>query len=256
LAGAGAFTLIELLVVIAIIAVLAAILLPALAAAKEKAQRMRCMDNLHQFAVAEFAYAGENQDLLPAIGANATGYWAWDLDVKYATFFVDNGCRQQVFYCPSTSWWYTDADYTAMWNFNPNYRVVGYLMTMPWGVSEIYTNWNFSTIPRDIIPPGSPPPGVSGYGGPRFPPMSKPVTSDRPLAADVTISDTGQYDKTKVATYKWTDIAGGFYKHHVTDHLRGKMPYGGYIVMLDGHVQWRRFSDMDCRVYNNPGFWW
>lgn len=58
------FTLIELLVVIAIIAVLASMMLPALAQAKEASRRARCKSNLHQWAVAIHTYVADNEDQL------------------------------------------------------------------------------------------------------------------------------------------------------------------------------------------------
>ena len=86
----SAFTLIELLVVIAIIAILAALLLPALARAKQKAWTVGCLSNLKQLETCWHLYALDNQDLLPP---NNSVMFTQRHRLGYQRFLVPRPCQ-------------------------------------------------------------------------------------------------------------------------------------------------------------------
>jgi prepilin-type N-terminal cleavage/methylation domain-containing protein len=250
----GAFTLIELLVVIAIIAILAAMLLPALANAKDKARRTQCLNNVKQLTTAMLAYAYDSNDRFPSgVGA----YWTWDLPRTAADPMLQaNHNFQKSCYCPGTAPRFSDIDNLNLWDGYGGYRVIGYALTLPDTASLNLTNQNKTIIPTPVQ-----------YG---------PITIDRgpssdiALTADATMSRNTENNEAQKYTghYHYTDIDTGSYpKHHLSPHMKGAVPAGGNIGFLDGHGQWRRFDIMHLRASGPlwpstggnttcPTYWW
>lgn len=142
-AHAQAFTLVELLVVIGIIAILAGLLMPALVHAKQKANAIKCLNNLRQLSLSATMYASDHDDEFPR-RLRLTNSWIFALQPYYKDM--------KVLKCPSDAFleWrsYLINGWNDYWQFtlsDPNYRrVMNY--TYPHGMKQ-----NAVPIPSDTI---------------------------------------------------------------------------------------------------------
>jgi prepilin-type N-terminal cleavage/methylation domain-containing protein len=220
-----AFTLIELLVVIAIIAILAAMLLPALAGAKERGKRIRCLSNLRQVGVGSFLYANDNNDrLIEAQGTNTVwnqqclkpiGQELWS---SIALNVNTNGPGSaSVWTCPNRP---TFPQFDPLNEFVLGYQYFG-------GI----TFWN----------------NTCGVFPSRSPVKLTAAKATWCLAADSVIKVNSAWGGGT------TDFEKQFFADLPPHKKKGGVPDGGNEVFCDGSATWIKFLQMQALTSWGPG---
>lgn len=208
-----AFTLIELLVVVAIIAILAAMLLPALRGARDSAKRARCMSNLKQIGQATILYTDDNANLFPTYGQVNVLLRSY---LGYSSNFTLTAHKESVYYCPAAS-----GKPPASVVSGPERELGGaFPVSLP-----VYTyGYNYNLH------------GGSIYGLTINKISLVSSASLVPWAADTIVDD--RYDNTY-----WTRIPA--YRHGGSGNAYGADKSGGNgfnVAFVDGHVEWLTWS--------------
>jgi prepilin-type N-terminal cleavage/methylation domain-containing protein/prepilin-type processing-associated H-X9-DG protein len=227
------FTLIELLVVIAIIAILASMLLPALARAKEKAKATRCISNEKQIAIGYLLYAGDNSDYLPVAGLQySSGVSPVEWFAEIATYVARAtgsvttlSATNTVVVCPSAKiegvLSPSDPYIGAYGGYGHNWAYLGYIASPIWGAAYDRQKLGSVNKPSETAMNGDGLDPISGVAmgnyvfGYLYPPSTHPASVPTPFTRH------GKGDN-----YSWAD---------------GHTSMNSWLVMsngLNGQIDW------------------